>query len=128
MTTYRVIFLVLLGVFVAFFPVHRGAIASAQDGAVKSWQRELIKRIQEVQEFPRSALTRKIEGVAHVKVTLAADGAIRDFELVKKTGYSVFDRQIPGIMRRLTPLPAPPKSLLKSGEVRLKLPLVWRIG
>ena len=100
--------------------------AKAQD--IKGWQKAIVAKIRDNQDYPRSAITRQLEGRAQIRVTIGADGTIQDYEILEQTGHDVLDRQVPRLLKRLDPLPAPPAKLLKDGSFTFKLPLVWRLG
>lgn len=95
---------------------------------VKEWQGALMDKIRQHQKYPRSAIARKLEGVARVKISIDAKGNITDFEVMKNTGHRILDRQISRLMQRLDPLPVPPDKLIKNGQFTFQLPLVWRLG
>jgi len=97
---------------------------SADD--LKDWRRKVVKKIAKKHIYPRSAISREIEGKARVKVTLARDGAITNFEVVQPSGQAVLDKAIPKMMKKLTPLPAPPASL-SDENLTFVIPITWRL-
>lgn len=95
----------------------------AEAADMKTWQRAVVKKIAKSQTYPRSALSREIEGTAKVRIMIAADGSITGHEIVKATGEAVLDREIPKLVERLNPLPE-----LPTGEgLSLVLPLTWSL-
>ena len=89
-----------------------------------SWTSAVVQKIAKKQTYPRSALSREIEGRAKVRITVDADGTITSHEVVEATGQKVLDREIPKLVDRLNPLPAVP-----NGEVTtLVLPLNWSLN
>jgi protein TonB len=102
-----------------------GAFTSASaEGDMKSWQKAVIKKVIKNQKYPRSAVSREIEGKAKVRISVAADGAITAHEIVEPTGEAVLDREIPKLMKRLNPLPALPDG---KTEMTFVLPLNWSL-
>ncbi|GHF14118.1 hypothetical protein GCM10017044_05260 [Kordiimonas sediminis] len=99
-----------------------GAVTAAGD--MGSWQKAVIKKVQENQKYPRSAVSREIEGKAKVRISVGADGAITAHEVVEATGETVLDREIPKLMERLNPLPALPEG---QTELTFVLPLNWSL-
>jgi len=91
---------------------------------LKNWQREIAKAVASKQVYPRSALRREEEGEAKVKVTVARDGKIANFEILQETGHASLDREVPKLIERLDPLPKPPSDV---GDDKLTfiLPLAW---
>lgn len=91
---------------------------------VKDWQRSIAMAVAKKQVYPRSALRRELEGSAKVKITLGRDGTIAAFETLQSTGHDELDREIPKLMERINPLPAPP-SELADDDLTFVLPLAW---
>lgn len=98
------------------------AVSDAADLA--NWQRSVAKTVAQKQVYPRSALRREIEGHARVKVTVGRGGEITAFEVLEETGHAVLDREVPKLMERISPLPAPPSDV-SDEELTFILPLAW---
>lgn len=98
--------------------------AAAAD--LSSWKRQIAMVIAKKQVYPRSALMREIEGSAKVKVTVDASGKIVNYEIVEPTGEAVLDREIPRLIERIDPLPAPPADA-NADELTFIIPLAWRL-
>jgi len=90
-----------------------------------SWKKAVAKKVAKKQKYPRSALAREIEGRAKVRLLVTADGTIASHEVVEETGESVLDREIPKLVKRLSPLPALPDG---KAELSFVLPLNWRLN
>lgn len=102
-----------------------GAIVQPGHAAdLKSWQREIAKLVASKQVYPRSALRREEEGEARVKVTVARDGKISNFEILQETGHASLDREVPKLIERLDPLPKPPSDV-GDDQLTFILPLAW---
>lgn len=101
-----------------------GPAAAADD--LKSWQQEIVQVVAEKQVYPRSALSREIEGRAKVKLTVARDGTVKAHEIVERTGHDILDKEISSLVERIDPLPEPPSSLSKK-DLSFILPLAWTI-
>ena len=93
---------------------------------IKDWRRKVVKKIAKKHIYPRSAISREIEGKARVKVTLGRDGVITNFEIVQSSGQAILDKAIPKMMKKLTPLPAPPDSL-PDANLTFVIPITWRL-
>lgn len=98
----------------------------AQAGDIKKWQTKIVKRIAKKQVYPRSAMRKEIEGRAKVQVSIDRTGSIVAHEVIQATGHDVLDREIPKLMKRINPLPAPP-SELKDSQLSFVIPLSWII-
>jgi len=100
-------------------------VAPAQASDMASWKKAVAKKVAKKQKYPRSALSREIEGRAKIRLHVAADGAITAHEVVEETGESILDREIPKLVDRLNPLPALPDG---KTELSFVLPLNWRLN
>tara|TARA_R110002096_G_scaffold44751_6_gene121086 strand:- start:438 stop:803 length:366 start_codon:yes stop_codon:yes gene_type:complete len=101
------------------------ASAPAQALDMNGWKKAVVKKVAKKQKYPRSALAREIEGRAKVRLTVAADGAITNHEIVEETGQSVLDKEIPKLVERLNPLPSLPDG---QTELSFVLPLNWSLN
>lgn len=123
MTTLLRSFAVMLAVSVIF--VSFGA-APSKAGDVRSWQTKIVKLVAKKQVYPRAAMRKEIEGRAKVKITIDRSGAIVAHELEQSTGHKVLDKEVPKLMKRISPLPTPP-SELNDAQLTFVLPLSWVI-
>ena len=76
--------------------------------AVSSFQGELFGRIRRAIRYPREAQIRRIEGVAYVSIALSSRGQLLSARLVRGTGNESLDEEAIAVLRRASPLPAPP--------------------
>lgn len=93
---------------------------------IKDWRVKVAKKIAKKHIYPRSAISREIEGRARVKVSLDREGVITNFEILEPTGQSILDKAIPKMMKKLSPLPAPPGSLTDD-KLTFVIPITWRL-
>lgn len=100
--------------------------ANAASSDIRKWQTKIVKLVAKKQVYPRSAMRRELEGRARVRVSIDRTGAIVSHEIIKPTGKAVFDKEIPKLIARINPLPAPPASL-KDSQLSFVLPLSWVI-
>lgn len=103
-----------------------GLSATAQANDIKKWQMKIVKLVARKQVYPRAAMRKELEGRAKVRINIDRTGKIVTHEVLKATGHKVFDREIPKLMGRISPLPAPPDSLSDS-QLSFILPLTWVI-
>lgn len=99
-------------------------VADAQDLQFLLWQKKVAETISANQRYPRSAVRKGIEGQAQIRLVVGANGQIKGYEVLKKTGRDVLDREIERLVSRINPLPAMPG---EGKETVLTLPLVWRL-
>lgn len=103
-----------------------GFSANAQADDIKNWQVKIVKLVAKKQVYPRSAMRKELEGRAKVRVNIDRSGAIVSHEVTQPTGQAVFDKEIPKLIGRINPLPAPPAAL-SDGQLSFVLPLSWVI-
>ncbi|TNE64266.1 MAG: TonB family protein [Alphaproteobacteria bacterium] len=97
----------------------------ADADATTDWTNEVSKIVAAKQGYPRLAIARQIEGKAKVRLTVAADGTITNYEIVEPTGEEVLDQTIPKLIGKINPLPPLPDG---QKEVTFILPLSWSIN
>ncbi len=93
---------------------------------IGDWRKKVVKLIAKKHIYPRSAISREIEGKARVKVTLARNGDITNYEIVEPSGQGVLDKAIPKMMDKLNPMPAPPDSM-PDANLTFVIPITWRL-
>lgn len=103
-----------------------GFSASAQASDIKQWQVKIVKLVAKKQVYPRAAMRKELEGRAKVRVNIDRSGAIVSHEVIAPTGHAVFDREIPKLIERISPLPSPPDAL-GDDQLSFVLPLSWVI-
>lgn len=100
------------------------ATPALADDDVETWRNKVVKRIATKQVYPRSAINREIEGSAKVRVSVNRSGAVTAYEMVEATGHKVLDNEVPRLMKRIDPLPAPPDAV-PDERLTFVLPLAW---
>jgi len=101
------------------------SVPAAANTDIASWKKAVVKQISKKQKYPRSAQVREIEGRAVIRINVNSDGTITSHEIVKSTGASILDREIPKLVKRLNPLPALPAG---TPNASLQLPLDWSLN
>jgi protein TonB len=91
--------------------------------AQENWESRLLGRLLAVRRYPPEAAARDQQGIADVRVTIAADGQVVRASLVKSSGYPVLDTEALAWIRRASPLPPPPGA----APVTLVVPLRFHI-
>ncbi|HEX4986472.1 MAG TPA: TonB family protein [Burkholderiales bacterium] len=87
----------------------------ADDGREKSlieqYQQIIAARIKQFEEYPPVAKRRHWEGTTVVQLTLTPAGKVSNVEVVEKSGYDLLDEAAVKMIRKASPLPAPPEGL-----------------
>lgn len=100
------------------------SVAPAAAADMAGWQREVVTKIANNQNYPRSAQIRKIEGVAKVELSIAASGEISKFNIIETSGFDILDAEVEKLVKKISPLPATPDGK----EMTLVVPLSWRLN
>ena len=84
--------------------------ASGASGAVSpaKWQSRLMAHLERRKRYPAGARRRREEGTAHVRFAIDDGGNVRSVELVRSSGHSELDEAVVALVRRASPVPAPP--------------------
>lgn len=99
------------------------AATSANADAIGNWRKEAVKVVLDNKVYPRSAISREIEGRAMLLINVNADGTITGHQVLQPTGQSVLDREITKLVERVT-LPALPSG---TAQTSLVVPLTWSL-
>lgn len=91
-----------------------GADAAARTAAARTWQGELLGRLERVKRYPRAAEVRRREGVAVVGFALDRAGAVLETRLVRSSGDATLDAEALALPDRAQPLPPPPAHIVGS--------------
>ncbi|MCJ9430547.1 energy transducer TonB [Kordiimonas marina] len=109
-----------------FAPLAVGVVSLsvAHADAMSDWTKAVSKLVAAKQGYPRAAIARQLEGRAKVRLTVAADGTISNYEIIEPTGKGPLDHAIPKLIGRINPLPKLPGG---KAEMTFILPLAWSL-
>jgi pilus assembly protein CpaC len=82
------------------------------------------KKISDNITYPASLLDTGWEGVVVMKLNLASSGELRDVQMVKASGYTIFDEEALKLVRSLSYSPFPPNVDLKN--LKIEVPIIYR--
>lgn len=85
-----------------------GADAALGAAVTRTWQGELLGRLERVKRYPRAAELRRREGVAVVEFVLDREGKVLETRLVRSSGEPSLDAEAMSLPERARPLPPPP--------------------
>ncbi|QCI64015.1 energy transducer TonB family protein [Phreatobacter stygius] len=95
-----------------------GAASSTSSASPASWRGSLMAHLNRFKRFPSGAST----GVAQVAFTIDRSGRVLSSRLVRGSGDSALDNEAVSMMRRASPVPAPPASVA-GGSITLAVPV-----
>jgi len=116
----------MVSVIVASTMAFAGFAASANAQDISGWQKSVAKKIAKKQTYPRAALRKELEGKIKVEINVDRDGNILAHSVTESSGHDVLDREIPKLMKRVSPLPAPPADASDS-QLTMVVPLAWAL-
>ena len=84
---------------------------------IKSYQALLMAHLTKFKKYPQEAIMQKQEGVVRIRVSIDESGNVLSKELKKSCPYAVLNDEVLSLFKRASPLPKPPKEMLKDGEI-----------
>ncbi|ECL0962338.1 energy transducer TonB [Campylobacter coli] len=95
---------------------------------VKSYQALLMAHLAKFKKYPQEAILQKQEGVVRIRVSIDESGNVLSKELKKSCPYAVLNDEVLSLFKRASPLPKPPKEMLKDGEkISFVMPIDYNI-
>ncbi|EAK8022544.1 energy transducer TonB family protein [Campylobacter coli] len=95
---------------------------------VKSYQALLMAHLAKFKKYPQEAILQKQEGVVRIRVSIDESGNVLSKELKKSCPYAVLNDEVLSLFKRASPLPKPPKEMLKNGEkISFVMPIDYNI-
>ncbi|MBW1378279.1 energy transducer TonB, partial [Campylobacter jejuni] len=83
---------------------------------VKSYQALLMAHLTKFKKYPQEAIMQKQEGVVRIRVSIDESGNVLSKELKKSCPYAALNDEALSLFKRASPLPKPPKEMLKNGD------------
>ena len=102
------------------------APSAAPSRAIPTWQGRVLGHLERHKRYPRSAQARRQEGVAQVRFTIDREGRVLSVQLDRSSGHSVLDEETVEMVRRASPLPAPPDEMAQD-RIELVVPVQFFI-
>lgn len=104
------------------------AIGTGRDAllAQATWQKSLLSHLNTHKRYPAEARARAQQGTAKVQFRIDRAGKVVDATVLASAGSGVLDAEALAVLKRSSPLPAPPESM--TGEIiTLILPIQFHI-
>lgn len=91
-------------------PVAAQNVAGAGSSAsTPKWQARLAAHLDRRKRYPAAARRRGDEGVATVRFSIDPAGTVRSVKLLRSSGVPEIDAEVVALVRRASPVPAPPE-------------------
>ncbi|EAI0690187.1 energy transducer TonB [Campylobacter coli] len=95
---------------------------------VKSYQALLMAHLTKFKKYPQEAIVQKQEGVVRIRVSIDESGNVLSKELKKSCPYAALNDEALSLFKRASPLPKPPKEILKNGDkISFVMPIDYNI-
>ncbi|EGA8623868.1 energy transducer TonB [Campylobacter jejuni] len=95
---------------------------------VKSYQALLMAHLTKFKKYPQEAIMQKQEGVVRIRVSIDESGNVLSKELKKSCPYAALNDEALSLFKRTSPLPKPPKEMLKNGDkISFVMPIDYNI-
>ncbi|MBX0908724.1 energy transducer TonB [Campylobacter jejuni] len=94
---------------------------------VKSYQALLMAHLTKFKKYPQEVIMQK-EGVVRIRVSIDESGNVLSKELKKSCPYAALNDEALSLFKRASPLPKPPKEMLKNGDkISFVMPIDYNI-
>lgn len=79
-----------------------------------NWQSLLMAHLERRKRYPSGAQSRGERGVAYVRFTIDERGNVLSASLARSSGFAELDQEVVALVRRASPVPAPPPGANRS--------------
>jgi protein TonB len=90
------------------------------------YEQIISAKIRQFEEYPPVARRRHWEGTTVVQLRVTPEGKVTDITVVEKSGYDVLDEAAMKMIRKASPLPAPPEGL-RDRDRTVLVPIKFRL-
>ncbi|MCV0396553.1 MAG: TonB family protein [Rhizobiaceae bacterium] len=98
----------------------RGAASSVSPAR---WQSRLLAHLERRKRYPDSARRARKQGTAYVRFSIDANGNVGSVALARSSGISELDEEVVAMVRRASPVPAPPPGVNRTIMVPVRFSL-----
>lgn len=106
----------------------RGSMAGPGSGDISriSYQDMVATRLARAKRYPERALRRHMTGEGRIRIVIAPDGEVTDFQLVSSTNSEILDAELSAMVERAAPFPPFPTDMTKS-SLSVVVPVAFRL-
>lgn len=87
------------------------------------WQSRLLAHLERRKRYPSQARRQRKEGIAQVRFTIDGDGNVQSVALARSSGVAELDQEVVAMVRRASPVPAPPPGVGRTIVVPVRFDL-----
>jgi periplasmic protein TonB len=78
------------------------------------WQNRVMAHLERRKRYPSDARSRKEQGTAYVRFQIDEGGNVLSVSLSRSSGFAALDEEVVAMVRRASPVPAPPPGVSKT--------------
>lgn len=103
----------------------RAAAQQSSSGAAASvsparWQARVASHLERRKRYPAAAKRQGQQGTAQVRFTIDGSGHVQSVSLVRSSGVAALDEEVVALVRRASPVPAPPPGVNRTIVVPIR--------
>jgi len=91
------------------------------------WEYQLLTHLNHFKSYPEEARLQRLTGMVRVAFVVDAKGNLIRHKIVSHTGSDLFVGAVEALIPTASPVPAPPPSMLRKGEIEVVAPFVFCI-
>ncbi len=101
----------------------RSASGFSRNVSRAGWRARLMAHLERRKRYPSDARRRRQQGTAYVRFRIDGSGRVTSVRLVRSSGHAALDRAVVSLVRRASPVPAPPPGVNRTitAPVRYRL-------
>jgi len=84
------------------------------------WQARVASHLERRKRYPSAAKRQGQQGTAQVRFTIDASGNVKSVSLVRSSGVALLDEEVVALVRRASPVPAPPPGVNRTIVVPIR--------
>jgi protein TonB len=84
------------------------------------WQARLAAHLERRKRYPAEARRAREQGTAYVRFTIDTSGNVGSVSLSRSSGYPALDQEVLSLVRRASPVPAPPPGVARTIVVPIR--------
>jgi protein TonB len=107
-------------------PASRGGASQAPRIDPARWQTKVVAWLNRHKRYPSAARSRGEEGTANVRFTIDSSGRVLSASIAKSSGSRLLDEAALDMVRRASPVPAPPAGIARS-SITLGVPVSFQM-
>ncbi len=87
-------------------------VPSLESAANALWESQLLDRLARLKRYPFAARRDGQQDIVMVRFVIDREGQVLSSDIIKSQGFVLLDREARALIRRASPLPAPPAEVL----------------